>query len=220
MSRTVPTWPAADNRAGDSVPGMEFADVVRRRRMTRNFRDVPLAPGVLDELLSAALSAPSAGNTQGRDLVVLEGTERTISYWDATTDAAWRARSRRFEGMARAPVVVLAFSDPEAYVERYAEPDKARVDGAEVEWVVPYWHVDAAFAVMTMLLGAADRGLGAAFLGNFRGEDALKSVLGVPAGMRWLGAVLLGEPELPDPPSTSAHRPRRPVDESVHHGRW
>jgi len=199
---------------------MEFAEAVRRRHMTRNFRDVPLAPGLLDELVAGALTAPSAGNTQGRDLVVLEGTESTARYWDATTDAAWRARSRRFEGMARAPVVVLAFSDPDAYVDRYAEPDKARPDGVGTEWVVPYWHVDAAFAVMTLLLGAADRGVGSAFLGNFRGEDALKVTLGVPARMRWLGAVLLGEPELPDPPSTSAVRPRRAIAESVHRGHW
>ena len=148
----------------------------------------------MDGLLAEALAAPSAGNTQGREFVVLDGPDQTARYWQATTDADWRARSRRFEGLSRAPVVVLAFSDPDAYVGRYAEPDKARADGAEVEWVVPYWHVDASFAVMTLLLGATDRGIGAAFLGNFRGEEALKEALGVPAGMRWLGAVLLGHP--------------------------
>ncbi len=220
MYRTVVTGPTADNRPGGSVPGMEFAEAARRRHMTRNFRDAPLAPGVLDDLVAGAMSAPSAGNTQGRDLVVLEGPEQTALYWEATTDAPWRARSRRYEGMARAPVVVLAYSDPGAYVERYLEPDKVRADGAEVEWVVPYWHVDAAFAVMTLLLGAADRGVGAAFLGNFRGEDALKSAIGAPTSMRWLGAVLLGEPDLPDPPSTSIGRARRTVEESVHRGHW
>ena len=46
-----------------------------------------------------------------------------------------------------------------------------RADGQEVEWVVPYWYVDAAFATMTLLLGATEAGIGAAFLGNFRGED-------------------------------------------------
>ena len=219
-SRTVVTGQPADNRSGGSVPAMEFADAVRRRHMTRNFRDTPLDRAVVDGLLAEALSAPSAGNTQGRDLVVLEGADRTSRYWDSTTDAAWRTSSRRFEGMSRAPVVVLAFSDPDAYVERYAEPDKTRPDATEVEWVVPYWHVDAAFAVMTLLLAAADRGIGAGFLGNFRGEDALKAALGVPGRMHWLGAVLLGEPELPDPPSTSAARVRRTVADSVHRGRW
>ncbi len=220
MTRTVVTAPPADNRSGDSVPTMEFHEAVERRHMTRNFRDTPLDPTVLEGLLGEALRAPSAGNTQGRDLVVLEGPEQTGRYWEATTDADWRARSRRFDGMRRAPVVVLAFSDPDAYVDRYAEPDKARPDGLEVEWVVPYWHVDAAFAVMTLLLGAADRRLGAAFLGNFRGEDTLRAEVGVPVGRRWLGAVLLGEPALPDPPSTSAARPRRSVDDSVHRGHW
>ena len=37
--------------------------------------------------------------------------------------------------------------------------------------------VDAAFAVQTLLLAASDRAIGAAFLGNFRGEDALKAEL-------------------------------------------
>ena len=220
MPRTVPTAGVADNRPGGSVPAMEFADAVRRRHMTRNFEDTALAPDLLHDLLALALTAPSAGNTQGRDLVVLEGPERTARYWAATTDAAWRARSRRYAGMARAPVVVLAFSDPEAYVARYTEPDKVRPDGGVVDWVVPYWHVDAAYSVMTLLLGAADRGVGAAFLGNFRGEGALKDDLGVPERMCWLGAVLLGRPARPDPPSSSASRERRSVADSVHVGRW
>jgi nitroreductase len=188
--------------------------------MTRNFSTAPLGPGVVDGLLTAALRAPSAGNTQGREFVVLEGPAETSEYWQATTDQAWRDSSRRFAGLARAPVVILVFADPEAYVARYREPDKARTEGVEVEWVVPFWFVDAAFATMNLLLAATDRGIGAAFLGNFRGEDRLRSALGVPERLRWLGAVLLGEAAQPDPPSTSAARPRRTVEESVHRGRW
>jgi len=199
---------------------MELSEAVRRRHMTRNFQDAALERSLVGGMLAEALAAPSAGNTQGREFVVLEGPEQTDHYWQATTDAGWRAGSRRFEGLSRAPVVVLPFSDPDAYVERYVEPDKVRADGTEVEWVVPYWHVDASFAVMTLLLGAADRDIGAAFLGNFRGEEALKKVLGVPTRLRWLGAVLLGRPALPDPPSTSVARPTRTLEDSVHRGRW
>jgi len=199
---------------------VELTDAVRRRYMTRNFTGEPLDPAMVDELLALALHAPSAGNTQGREFVVLQGAGQIATYWDATTDAAWRRRSRRFAGLARAAVVVLPFSDPDAYVERYREADKLRPDGEVVEWIVPYWHVDAAFAVQTLLLAAADRGIGSSFLGNFRGEDALKLALGVPPGHRWLGAVLLGEAAVPDPPSSSAARPRRSVDDAVHWGRW
>jgi nitroreductase len=199
---------------------MDFADAVRRRHMTRNFTGEPLAAGVLDSLLAQALRAPSAGHTQGREFVVLEGPDETVRYWDATTDEAWRARSRRFEGMSRAPVIVLTFSDPDAYRARYDEADKRPKGADATEWVVPYWHVDAAFSVMTLLLGAADLDIGAAFLGNFRGEAALKAALGVPARLSWLGAVLLGQPARPDPPSTSRLRPNRTVEESVHRSRW
>ncbi len=199
---------------------MELTDAVARRHMTRNFSATPLGPGVVDGLLATALRAPSAGHTQGREFVVLEGPAETSAYWQATTDQTWRDGSRRFAGLSRAPVVILVFADPEAYVARYREPDKARTDGVEVEWVVPFWFVDAAFATMNLLLAATDGGIGAAFLGNFRGEDRLRSALGVPQRLRWLGAVLLGEAAQPDPPSTSSARPRRTVADSVHRGRW
>jgi nitroreductase len=199
---------------------MEFDEALRRRRMIRSFTNEPLDAQLLEGLLMSALRAPSAGNTQGRDLVVLEGSEQTEAYWHTTTDAAWRARSRRFEGMRRAPVVVLAFSDPEAYVERYRQPDKIRHDGHDVEWVVPFWHVDAAYAVMSLLLAASDRNIAAAFLGNFRGEDELKRALGVPNAMAWLGAVLLGHGADDDHRSTSLDRPRRNIGQSVHRGSW
>jgi nitroreductase len=199
---------------------VELTEVLRRRRMTRNFSGRQLGRDDVDQLLGAALRAPSAGNTQGREFVVLEGSAQTALYWEAATDAAWRSRSRRFEGMSRAPVIVLPFADPEAYAVRYQEVDKRPVDAAAVEWVVPYWFVDVAFAVMALLLTATDRDIGAAFLGNFRGEAAVHSELGVPDRFRWFGAVLLGEATVPDPPSTSAGRVRRTLEDSVHRGGW
>jgi nitroreductase len=199
---------------------MELTEAIARRHMTRNFTGQPLEGGLVEALLADALRAPSAGNSQGREFVVLEGPKQTDRYWQATTDESWRTTSRRYPGLSQAPVIVLPFADPEAYRDRYTEPDKARPDGRVVEWVVPYWYVDTAFAVMHLLLGAADRGIGAAFLGNFRGEDKLSESLGVPPRFSLLGAVLLGEAAVPDPPSSSAGRPRRTLQDSVHHGRW
>ncbi len=199
---------------------MELSEVVTLRHMTRNFAARPLDDQVVDELLTLALRAPSAGHTQGREFVVLEGAEQTARYWRATTDEEWRSRSRRYAGLSRAPVVILVFSDPPAYVTRYRERDKVRPDGKEVEWTVPFWFVDAAFSTMHLLLGAADREVGAAFLGNFRGEDTLRASLGIPDRLRWLGAVLLGQPAEPDPRSSSSARPRRTLGDSVHRGSW
>ena len=55
---------------------MELTEAIARRHMTRNFTGRALDPGVVDALLADALRAPSAGNTQGREFLVLEGPTR------------------------------------------------------------------------------------------------------------------------------------------------
>jgi nitroreductase len=217
---------------------MELSDAVRRRRMVRSFSGAPVPEAVVDRVLDLACRAPSAGNTGGWDAVVLVGPEETSAFWDATTTPDWRARSRRWPGLARAPVVMALFVDPGAYLARYREPDKetsglggggAPVDGTPAErddvapdsaWPVPYWFVDGGLAVMVVLLAAADAGLGACFLGNFRGEADLRDVLGVPDDRRYVGAVLMGDPGGDDPPSASLARGMRDPSDVVHRGRW
>jgi nitroreductase len=190
--------------------------------MVRSFSPEPLASETLDGVLRLALRAPAAGNTGGWDAVVLEGPDQTEPFWAATTTADWRARSPRWPGLRRAPVVVALFSSPAAYLARYGEPDKSPSGlstGVEA-WPVPYWDVDAGMAALLLLLGAADSGLGACFLGNFRGEAPLRAALGVPGGFRYVGAVLIGHPDADDPPTVSARRPRRSPEKVFHQGRW
>jgi nitroreductase len=201
---------------------MELHEAIRRRAMVRSFSSDPVDPGVIDRLLSAALRSPTAGNTGGTAWLVLEGAEQTSAYWDATTDGAWRASARRWEGLRRAPVVLLSYASPRAYVARYAEPDKATagLGASEAQWPVPYWFGDAAFGVMAVLLGAVDAGLGACILGVFRGEAELARTLGVPEGWRQFGAVVLGHPDGRDHRSPSLDRPGPRRTERVHRGRW
>jgi nitroreductase len=191
--------------------------------MVRSFSAEPVDPAVVDAILLAALRSPTAGNAGGTAWVVLEGPEQTAGYFDATTDEPWRARNRdRMEGLARAPVVLLAYTSPEAYVSRYAEADKTASGlgaGAE-QWPVPYWYGDAAFSVMAVLLGAVDAGLGACILGTFRGEPALATRLGVPTGWRLFCAVALGRPDGHDRLSASLDRPQPDPAARVHRARW
>jgi len=190
--------------------------------MVRNFSDAPVDPAVLRRLLEMARRAPSAGNAQGWDAVVLEGPDRTGVFWEATTTAEWRRRSRRWAGLQRAPVVVAVFSHPGGYLARYREPDKSLAGLGEdvASWPVAYWDVDAGMAALLLLLGAVEAGLGACFLGNFRGEQELRSALGVPADRRYVGAVVLGHPAGHDPPTVSARRPARAFEEVFHQGLW
>ena len=198
---------------------MELDDAIRRRRMVRSFEDRSVSPEVVDAVLAHAVQAPSAGFSQGWAFVVLEGPDQTGVFWRTTTTPEWRASTRR-AGLLRAPVVVLPLAHRQTYLDRYAEPDK---EGSGLDrpkaWPVPYWLIDTGFATMLMLLSASDSGLGAAFLGIFRGEGELRAALGIPDEYEPIGAVAIGYPA-PDLRSQSLARGRRPMSQVVHRGRW
>ena len=191
--------------------------------MCRNFSSEPVDPALVERILEAALRSPTAGNTAGTAWVVLSGSDETSAYWEATTDARWRAANPEWAGgLRRAPVVLLSYASPGAYVARYAEPDKSRsgLGSSEAAWPVPYWFGDAAFGVLAVLLCAVDAGLGACVLGNFRGEAALASSLGVPDAWRLFGAVALGVPAGNAHRSRSLNRTAPGARERIHHGAW
>ena len=154
--------------------------------------------------------------------MVLEGPEQTGTYFDATTDEPWRNQYTEWsDGLARAPVVLLAYTSPEAYVARYAEADKAAagLGVGEAAWPVPYWIGDAAFGVMTVLLGAVDAGLGACILGTFRGEAELAT----GSASRGLAPVLRRAPRpsrRPRPPLRVVGPGRPDHRRRIRRGRW
>ncbi|MDQ3385686.1 MAG: nitroreductase family protein, partial [Actinomycetota bacterium] len=199
---------------------MELSEVLRRRRMVRAFRVEPLPVAVVDRVLEAAGRAPSAGFSQGLDLVVLDDRASVDRYWDLTFPDPGARRAFRWQGLFAAPVLVIPVVDPGAYAARYGEPDKEATGlGGVGSWPVPYWWVDGGAAVQNLLLSAVDEGLGALFFGLFSHERAVLDDLGVPAGRRALGAVALGHPA-PDEPGRSATRPRRPRADVVHRNHW
>ena len=219
----------------------EFADVVRRRRMTRAFDGRPVPPELLAELVDLGSRAPSAGKTQGWHLVVLEGQD-TQRFWDITLPAM-RRNAFRWKRLLDAPVVAIALADPRAYTDRYSESDKKATGlGTGVDaWPAPYWTIDASMSVMTILLAAEAVGLGALFFGVFKGERQLRRVLGIPSVMQVLGAIAFGWPVVneetgeisrggadssgvddasPTGPGRSTPHRRRTPEEIIHRGGW
>lgn len=187
--------------------------------MVRDFETTCIDPAVLDRMLDAARRGPSAGFTQGTELLVLEGPEETGRYWDAALPGA-RRETFPWPGLLQAPVLVLVLSNREAYLDRYAEPDKGWTDRDPGRWPVPYWDVDAGFAALLLLLNAVDEGLGALFFGVFERWEEVRDALGVPADLHPVGVVAVGHPGPGDRASRSLARQRRPVGDVVHQGRW
>ncbi|HZL75462.1 MAG TPA: nitroreductase family protein [Propionibacteriaceae bacterium] len=214
---------------------MEFRDVLRRRRMIRSYQEGRQVPAdALDAILVAALRAPSAGFTQGVSLLVLASAEERETFWQvaAEADTPW------LRGMGTAPVLVLVWTSEEAYLDRYAEPDKGWTDRDPARWSAPYWFVDAGMASMAVLLSAVDHRLGACFFGiPVDRIAAVREAFGVPASQLSVGVVSVGYPAMapemrPEPvegrawrgpgPITGSptRRPRKPLSESIHRGTW
>jgi nitroreductase len=188
--------------------------------MVRNYdpgRPVPRE--VVDRLLEHAVHAPSAGFSQGWGFLVLTSPEERALFWAATSPPGgdpgpWLA------GMRHAPLIVVPHSHRDAYLDRYAEPDKGWTDRDETRWPVPYWHIDAGFAALLMLLTAVDEGLGACFFGIPPDRTAAyRTAFNVPEPLTPIGAITVGY-RAPDRLSPSLKRGRRPVQTVAHFGRW
>ena len=201
---------------------MEFQDVVRKRRMVRSFEERPLAQEVVARILRNAQRAPSAGYSQGFEFLVLESHEDRRRFWEVTDSGDPRAARYRFPKMMNAPLLVVCLSDKEAYLRRYAEPDKGWTDRDEKRWPVPYWDIDTGFAALLMLLTAVDASLGAFFFGIFPTFiPRFLAEFGVPERLMPIGVVAVGYPAEDDRPSGSpGTRKRRPAQELIHRGRW
>jgi nitroreductase len=199
---------------------VDFAEVVRRRRMVRSYApDRPVSRELVDGLLRLAIRAPSAGHTQGWHFLVLDDITSRDAFWASTggdESDSWRSR------MSQAPVLILFLSNKSAYLDRYAEPDKGWTDRDEARWPIPYWHVDTGMAAMILLLAATDAGLAGCFFGvPGPAWPRLRTALEIPETFDPVGVVSLGYPPLtPDRRSPSLRRGRRGFDEVVSYGRF
>ena len=194
---------------------MELSELIRRRRMVHEFDPKPIAPDVLERVLESALHAPSAGFSQGLALVVLDDPDQLKWFWETTGGSSFGSPP---------PVIVLPIPDKRVYLERYSRPDKGGPDGplaGEAGWPVKFWDIDAAMACMLMLLKAVDEGIGGWFFGFTQGEKQLLEGLGVPEGLRPIGALAFGYKAPGDRKAgSSVTIPRRTMNDLVHRGRW
>lgn len=209
---------------------MDFTEVVRRRTMARRYDpDRPVPPDVLAACLDNAVRAPSAGFSQGWDFLVLQEPAERRQFWAATSDASdegdlgdegldepdpWLA------GVSAAPVLIVCLSDKDAYLDRYAAPDKGWTDREEGRWPVPYWDIDTGMAALLMLLTATDAGLGSLFFGvPPEHHDDVHEVFEIPRERTIVGVVALGY-AVPGPKSPSLRRGKRTVSQVTHWGRF
>lgn len=203
---------------------MEYAEVVRRRRMVRRFADRPLPPDVIERILTSALRAPSAGFSQGWEFLVLTDEADRNRFWPFVPN-----QTAHTPDMMNAPLVVVPLAHKAAYLERYPSLP------SDEFWPAPYWFVDAGMASLLMLLTAVDEGLGAFFFWIMapasRDKDdpeaipahlvAFRAEFGIPEAYAPVGAIAIGyrPDDLAPQPTDTAER-RRDPREVFHRGQF
>jgi nitroreductase len=196
---------------------MDFTEVVLKRRMVRHFLPDPVAPEVIERMLQLARHAPSAGYTQGQSYVVVTQPEMKQAIARLCGEE-WYVAGGFHPFISEAPVVVVPCTSEAAYHRRYQEQDKIRPDGSEIEWPVPYWHMDVGCSAMVLLLAAVNEGLAAGFAGA-HDLDALRRLLGIPDEVTPVGVIPIGRPAK-DVPSPSLERGRTSDEIYIHREGW
>lgn len=175
--------------------GMSFAAVVRRRAMVRAYKPDPVPEQTIRRLLQYAVRAPSAGNLQPWEFILVRSAENRDKLAKAALGQTW---------VATAPLIIATCANIQRSAQRY---------GARGTF---YSLIDTAFASLLILLGAVERGLGACFVGAYDPEEVTK-ILALPEHVRPVGLITIGYPaESPRKPGT----PKIPLRTLIHEEKW
>jgi nitroreductase len=171
---------------------VETWDAIRSRRNVRSYGEQAIAPQDLDRILEAARRTPSAGNQQAWDFVVCTDREQLTQLARVGSAAGHVAGSA-------ATIVLVA----------------PRSDDAQQRDLIQF---DLGQASMSVMLAAADLGIGSAHAG-VDDQKLAQRLLGVPEDRFCALLIALGAPA--DRPLSPIQRPdRRPFTDVVHRGHW
>jgi nitroreductase len=169
---------------------MDTLQAIFTRRSIRRYTDQPISEQQVEQILRAAMAAPSAGNQQPWQFVVVNDRKLldAISGYHPYADM-----------LRQAPVAIIVCGDMHL-AERAG-----------------YWVQDCSAATQNLLLAAHALGLGAVWLGVYPMQDRVgntQRLFGLPPEVIPLAIVALGHPAERLKPA-DRYNPER-----VHRNRW
>ena len=155
---------------------MELKEVLLKRRSVRKFTEESISDEMIEELLRAAMSGPSACNKKPWDFYVITNPQKLEEL----------KASSMFTKMSSPLAVVVCGDLSRALPLKMAE----------------YWIQDCSAATENILLRATDLGLGAVWCGIYPQKKAIEKVqkiLEIPKSQIPLNLIFIGHPaEEPD----------------------
>jgi nitroreductase len=178
------------NMLADRGQNMDVFDAIKRRRSIRAFKgqDVPIE--TIQILIDAASWAPSAGNIQPWEFIVVRKPDTKAKLAEAALDQSF---------IEEAPVLIVVCADENRSSQRYGTRGKTL-----------YCIQDTATSIQNILLAAYALGLATCWVGAFR-EDEARRILGIPAGVRPVAIIPVGYGD-----ETPGSRSRRPISQIIH----
>jgi nitroreductase len=171
---------------------VEVSKAISSRRSVRRFSNRAVSDDVLKEVLQAGHMAPSAGNLQARDFIILRD--------NSVKELLCMAALNQYFMMGASAIIVVCAS-----VGRSAARYGKRGELYAVQ--------DSAAATMNMMLKAQDLGLGTCWVGAFN-EQAVIQLLELPSGVRPVALIPIGYPD------ESPEAPPRMGEATEHWGKW
>ncbi|MGQ9565351.1 MAG: nitroreductase family protein [Candidatus Bathyarchaeales archaeon] len=169
-------------------------EAVKGRRSIRAFTDQPVSEDEVDALIDAACHAPSAGNIQPWEFIIVRRVE-------VKREIAVAALNQKF--IEEAPVVIVVCADMTRSSRGYGSR------GATL-----YCIQDTAAATQNILLTAHAMGLGTCWVGAFK-EEGIKKALGIPENVRPVAIIPIGHST-----AKPTRPPRRPLNDIVHYEKF
>ena len=170
-----------------------FPSLVKKRIVVRKFKEARTGKFDLDikEIARNGVKIPTAGFARGIEIL-------TVLSQDSISKIAIITNEKKFTDKGLDPWVswsegiIIILVNKNAYIDRYSKEDKNSSLNID-NWHIPYWYVDAGAALMNILLGAEDKGLGSGFLGGHNIDiNGLKSEFSIPEEIEILGLVPIG----------------------------
>ncbi len=169
---------------------MKLMDAIYTRHSVRSYAETPVERTAIEQLLQAAVQAPSAMNSQPWAFGVIQGAERLRDYSRRAKDHLLSMREQLpwlagYLPILENPDYNLFYGAP-ALVVIYARPEGPAPQG------------DCCLAAENVMLAACDMGLGTCwigFAGLYFNLDEVKQALGVPVDYTAIAPLIVGYPQ-------------------------
>jgi nitroreductase len=171
----------------------DFSRFLTSRSSVRVYTGEAVGDDDLTYLLDCAATAPSAGNLEGWDVVMVRDRGRKEELSEAALS--------QFH-VREAPLLLVVCANYVRSMSRYGDRG------------ILYAVQDATIACTYLMLAAHARNLVSCWVGAFN-EDRVKSVLSLPIHIRPVAILCIGKGSLP-PELTE----RLPISEHLHHETW